>query len=115
MIQDSTITEQAVSRLDQVASQLGVAVEYLWPAAVAHTQAQGITGIIFVVVSVVYLWWALPRIPKLITPKTTEAEGVFGFILAMAAIAFFITLLVGLNGIPNLIAPEGATIKALLP
>lgn len=104
------IPEEIITRLDTLAAKLGVAIEHLWPAIVQHTQLNGLSKILIGLIVAGGVWIACWFLGK----RANDADFKFGMQVA-TGIAIIVALAIGFgNGLGDMLAPEGASVKMLL-
>ena len=111
MIQEP-LQQEILSRIDKLADQLGVTVEYLCPQLVRLTVIEGVTCILAMIVTVVIagaLWIKTGNTDSYDNEGWVIATGV-----ATVVAAIFVIVVIGYS-IPALLAPEAVTLKGLLP
>lgn len=111
---DAEVTREVMTRLDALAAQLGVAVEQLWPMAVQHTMAQGITSIVVGIMVGIIAFLLGKKLSNYDVKDTVDKGALVGFAFFVWIIGATVCLTCFNSGIPEVFVPEGATIKALM-
>jgi len=119
-MQDSTLTQEILTRVDALAAKLGVTVEYLWPHLVRYEQVLGasvvLAAMFFLGVTAVFVRWfrsvEAASDSNYITDEGTSLM-IAGVISAIASA--ILVILAFTIGLPGIFAPEAVAFRGLLP
>lgn len=107
---------ELLKRLDAIGAKLETTGAALWRSAVAHTQATAIGSMLVAAVTIaalaIYARWILRDEDR--KDELANGHPGYGIPLALLAMAAFAATIIACCYVADLIAPEGATLKALI-
>ncbi len=113
--------EEILQRLDALAAQLGVTVDYLWPLLVRREMMDGILSLalwvpFFVIVFAAYLWWLRHASKKnLYDGDSGDFVGPFTILIGVVVGALLIALPFVLHsGIMHVMNPEAYALQNII-
>lgn len=109
------LQNEILQRVDALAERLGTTAEYLWPAAVWHTQVISGAKVFGGVLAFFLILITMKRLSKWAKKEEyTLGEPEYGMPMMILGIGLVVAFIFPLTGIADMLAPEGATLKALL-